>query len=162
MKKTIRILILIIISGLFLLSNVEAKNLESYNLISKVEYHVLTDEELDDFSHNCADLAKTIRLAGYLVLLVKILIPLIIIVKSSLNLISVITSGKSEELNKKLTSLAYSLAAAILIFFVPTIVNTIFGFVNKYNSNYTDDAKICSACVFEPLGDLCTTYAEEA
>ncbi len=161
MKKTIHILLLIIISGLFLTSNVEAKNLADYDLLPKIEYHVLTDEKLDDFSHNCSDLAKTLRLAGYLVLLAKILIPLIIIVKSSLNLISVITSGSPDEFKKKLISLAYSLAAAILIFFVPTIVDVIFGFINSYNTGYTDDAKICSACVFDPMGTLCTTHANK-
>ncbi len=161
MKKTFQILLLIIISGLFLTSNVEAKNLEIDNLVPKVEYHVLAGEELDDFSHNCADLAKTLRLAGYIVLLAKILIPLIIIVKSSINLITVITSGSPDEFKKKLISLAYSLAAAVIIFFVPTIVDVIFGFINSYNTGYTEDAKICSACVFDPLGDLCTTHAEK-
>ncbi len=146
---------LIIMSCLLFVSNIDAMNLED-NTTSSGEYVLLANDssaELDDFSHNCADIANTLKLVGYVIIIVKIAIPLIIIVKSSLSLITTVTSGTPDEVKKGLINLAYSVAGAVLIFYVPTIIDTIFGFVNSYNK--TSDAEICSACVFDPLGGNC-------
>jgi len=116
---------------------------------------------VDDFTTNCKDFAKTIRMGGYLVFIVKIALPLIMIVKASLSIISVVTSGKSEELLKQAKKFMTSAVAAILIFFIPTIVNVIFSFVAGFNDNMTSDSKICSACIFEPFSSTCTDAIDQ-
>ncbi len=115
----------------------------------------------DDFSHNCADTAKVIRIAGYLIFLVKILVPLIIIVKASMDLASTITKGTPEALKKAATKIGISLVSGILIFYIPTILDTIFDLVTKYNGHDEGDFAICEACVFEPFSDTCTSAAND-
>lgn len=156
MKKFIFCFLILIAFGLYT-PTANAKTIQSDG-----DFLILasTSGDIDDFSTNCQDFAKTIRIGGYLILLVKVLLPLIIIVKSSLNLISVVTNGQPEELKKKSNQMVTSLIAGIIIFFVPTIVYTIFGFVSKYNDGITEDSKICVACVFEPFSTECNTYAD--
>lgn len=125
------------------------------------QYIPSTDYNRDDnFSGNCADFARTIRIGGYLVYIVKLLIPIIIIVKASMSFVSVVTNGKPDELKKKASKLVNALIAGILIFFIPTIVNVVFGFISSFNDNITEDSKICNACIFDPFSSDCREYAE--
>ncbi len=161
MKKIIYGIMLILTSIFFVTTDVLAINLTSKENVLARDPYTTDYERDDDFSTNCHDFAHIIRIGGYIVFLAKLIIPLIIIIKSSINLFSVATSGKAEEeVKKNATKLAYSIGAGILIFFIPTIINTIFGIMSSYNSNLTSDSKICTACVFDPFGDLCKNSAE--
>lgn len=152
---------MIIISSFLLVTEVQGKSLSiSDGVLIMVEPNKTTYGEYDDMTTNCADFANVLRIGGYLVFLVKIILPLLLICKSSFNLISVVTNGKPEELKKNANKLLISCIAAIVIFFVPTIVNTIFGFIEGFNEGKTSDSLICSECVFNPLGETCKQYAE--
>ena len=109
------------------------------------------------FDANCADFSNTLRIGGIIILIIKILLPLIIIVKSSIDAFSVTISGDPSELSKKVKKFLISIISAILIFFVPTIVNTIFGIVTNIRNvdESTSDIVICRACLFDPLSDNC-------
>lgn len=162
MIKFIKCFLVLLISAFVMVPLAEAKSISITDGISMMAYSVTTDfdRDDDDFSTNCEDFAHTIRIGGYLVLLVRVLLPIIIIAKSTMSLISVVTNGKPEELQKKAKQLGVSLIAGILIFFVPTIINVIFGFISDYNNGITEDSKICTACIFDPLGSTCSTYAD--
>lgn len=112
---------------------------------------------VDLFDSNCADFSDTIRIFGILLLIIKILLPLIIIVKTSFDLISVITKGEPDELKKKTNKFLVSIGCAILIFFIPTIVSSVFDFVSRVRgtSASTEDMQICISCLFDPLSDKC-------
>lgn len=112
----------------------------------------------DDFTTNCADFAPTIRFGGYILFIAKILLPIIILVKSSLNIISIVTKGTPDELSKQAKKFGVSCLASIIIFFTPTLVNTIFSIVSGFNM--TDDSKICSSCIFDPFSETCTVAVE--
>lgn len=111
----------------------------------------------EQFDSNCKDFSNVLRMGGTIILIVKIALPLIIIVKASLSLMKVVTSGKQDELSKAASKAIYSIVASIIIFFIPTIIYTIFGFVDRFRENETEDSKICSACIFDPYGDLCSS-----
>ena len=119
----------------------------------------------DYFDTNCADFADTLKIGGVIIFFIKILLPLVIIVRSSIDLLSVVTSGNSSEFGKKIKKLGTSLIAAILIFFVPTIVNVIFDVVTNIRGvdSSMSDIEICQACLFEPFSGKCisTKEAEE-
>lgn len=162
MKKffTLGFIILLSIFTLYA-SEVDAKAKISSDMnIMDIDYEFDPDR-IDDMSSNCADFAPTIRIGGYLVLVVKIALPLIIIFKTTLNMLSLVTKGDSGELKKNFKKVMLSLIASAVIFFIPTILNVIFGFVSNYNSNITEDSKICSACIFEPFSDTCKNNAEK-
>lgn len=161
MKKTFMFGLILIVS-MFTMWTTEVKaSTELSNAISIADMDYTTDyNSYDDMSSNCEDFAPTLRLGGYAIVLVKIGLPLILIAKASISMLSIVTKGDPGELKKQFSKLGVSLIASVIIFFIPTIVNIIFGFVSKYNSNITADSKICSACLFEPFGDTCTNYAE--
>lgn len=116
----------------------------------------------DDMNTNCQDFAPTLKVVGVFIIIAKIALPLIIIAKSSMNFFSIVVKGDSGELKKQAQKLGTSLIAAVIIFLVPTIVNTIFGFIDSYNGNKTSDSEICRACLFDPYDPSCTNYADKA
>lgn len=145
-------------------SNVYAANNDiSSNEIITNNVILLADEKQDDFSTNCADFAKTIRIGGYLLLIVKIVLPLIIMVKASVSMFSTVTAGNSNEIKKKLTKLMYSLIAAALIFFTPIVVNTLMKVATdaKGIDYKTSDSEICRICIFEPNNEICAVNANK-
>ena len=111
----------------------------------------------DLFDTNCADFSDTIKIFGIILFILKILLPLIVIVKTIIELMSVVTKGEVDELKKKTNKFLVSIGAAILIFFVPTIVNTIFGLVSDVRGvdAITSDMEICMSCLFDPLSNKC-------
>ncbi len=124
----------------------------------KAEIGTFDPNREDLFDGNCHDFAGTIRIGGIILFLVKVILPIIIIVKASMSFVSVVTNGKPDELKKKASKMMVSILAAIIIVFLPTIVYTLFGFIAKYNDNITDDSKVCSACIFDPFGSECSSH----
>lgn len=116
----------------------------------------------DPFDTNCADFADTLKIGGLIIFIIKVLLPLIIIVRASLDLFSVVTSGDSGEFGKKMKKLGVSLVSAILIFFVPTIVSAIFGIITDIRgvNSSTSDIEVCKACLFEPFSGQCVNNKE--
>lgn len=166
MKKFIYCFISLLIVGMLSIPNVhaaaEAAPIEGGGT-TKPTYNIGSfDPNKDDaFDSNCKDFANVIRIGGYLLFLAKVLIPLVIIVKASLSFVSVVTSGKPDDLKKKAQKVVTSLIAAIAIFFLPTIVYTVFGFIDSFDKNMTEDSQVCRACIFEPFNTKCSQYADK-
>lgn len=136
------------------------KELEDYGNSKSDDYQAPKDR--DNFGNNCADFAQTLKIGGIIMLLVKIIIPIIIIIRSVLNMISVVTSGSTDDLKKQARKIGISIMAAILIFFVPTLVDVAFGVMSNATSKEVtnDDADLCRACIFRPLSDDCSAAVE--
>lgn len=157
MKKNFVLTCLILLITFFSFGvKAEAKIIDDYK---RFDY---SSNVNDNFDHNCEDFAPTIRIGGYLITLVKVLIPIILIVKASLSLASVVTKGSPDELKKQVQKFGTAVIAGIAIFFIPLIVNTIFGFISRYNDNITYDSQICSACLFTPFSSSCTDYIPDS
>ncbi len=112
----------------------------------------------DDFGGNCADFANTLVIGGKLIFYVKIFLPLIIIVKATVDMVKVVLAGASAEMNKQVKKLGISVLAGIIIFFIPSLVDTMFGIVSSFESGKTNDSRICSACIFAPYSNECQDY----
>lgn len=158
MKKALVCMLLVLITFMFG-STVYAKE----QVLEKNSYILIAAKD-DNFDTNCADFSPAIRMGGVIIFLVKIAIPLIIIFKSSLNLYSAVTSGNPDELKKKVNKLLISCGAGMVIFFVPTVINTVFNLVESYRNNMTstNDAYICKECIFNPFGPICDNAAKKA
>ena len=113
--------------------------------------------EADDFSHNCKDIARVLKLGGALLILIKVFLPLIIIVRTTFDMFSVVTKGNPDELKKNFSKMMTSIVAAILIFFIPSIVNAVFELStsNISDSYKSADVNVCRACIFEPFSNDC-------
>lgn len=106
----------------------------------------------------CGDTHELLQVVGWVVTIVKIVIPLAIIVLGLIDLGKAAISSKPEEIKKSVTSLAWRAVGGVLIFFVPTLVMVVFGFVGQFNSatsNERSDYAICRACVETPWSDGC-------
>ena len=75
---------------------------------------------------------EIMRIVNTVISLLRIIVPLIIIIIIMIKVGKGITEGE-EELNKAIKGSISKFIAAILIFFVPTIVVTIFKYYHKYN-----------------------------
>ena len=51
--------------------------------------------------------------------------------------------------------------SAVIIFFIPTLVNVVFGMISNFNEVAKDDWEVCRMCITSPNGE-CEQYAEEA
>lgn len=119
------------------------------------------ENKKDDFEHNCADFAGAIRIVGVLIFYVKIVLPLVIIAKSSIDIGKVVMSGNSGDFPKQAKKMGISLVSAIIIFFLPTLINTVFSFINGFEENRSTDAEVCAACLFEPFDSSCETHIKK-
>lgn len=115
----------------------------------------------------CTGTSEILSLVGWALTVFKIVIPLIIIALGLFDLGKAAVSSKPEEIKKSATSLVYRLIGGILIFFVPTIIMLVFGFVGRFNdATAADKTKVdfdkCYACIVSPWNDTCKTAVATA
>jgi len=96
----------------------------------------------------CADTAGIWGLLGYVVLVLKIVIPLILIVLGMIDLGSAVVSSDDKAINGAVNKLLHRFIAAVIVFFVPTIVSALFNVINVGNDvRNTPDYQICIQCL---------------
>ena len=97
--------------------------------------------------NTCQNTVKTWQILGYLITILKILVPLIIIITSTISLFSVINKGNQEETIKAWIIIGKKLIAGIIIFFIPTLVDAFIHFL-----------VICAICMYKPSSSDCERY----
>lgn len=118
-------------------ANNSEKNSDNSDIQSEEKYY---------FDKNCTDLAPALRIGHLVIKFARLIIPIIIIVLGTVNLFSAVLSGGPGELAKRLITLAIQVVIAALIFFTPSIVNSIVGVMTKDKNS---DMEICRTCLFE-------------
>ena len=113
-------------------------------------------EGVDNF---CTDTANVWQVVGWIMTVFKIIIPLLLIIFGMLDLGKAVTSSKEDEIKKSTMSLMRRAIAAVVIFFIPTLVSVIIGLVNDpAKGNY----KPCAKCISNPMNDKCKSAANAA
>ncbi len=115
----------------------------------------------------CASTANIWQIVGYALLVFKIVIPIILIVFGMMDLGKAVVGSKDDDIKKAVKQLAMRAIAAVVIFFIPTLVSMILGLVSNFQSSGArDDFNVCRACITAPNGgntdEDCPTYAEGA
>ena len=111
----------------------------------------------------CANTANIWQIAGYILLVFKIIIPILLIVWGMLDLGKAVVAAKDDEIKKATKSLAFRALAGVLIFFIPTIVSVIIGMVSNFaDSGAKEDYNVCRACLTNPYDGECDSYAQDA
>ena len=105
------------------------------------------DTELVDETGYCTKLKEPLQFIGNLVLIFKIVIPIIIILFGMIDFFKAITGAKDEEIKKSARSLLMRVLAGVIIFFIPTIVSTIFSLVSDF-AKIEGSFDACQKCVF--------------
>lgn len=96
----------------------------------------------------CAQTANIWEIVGWLVVVIKIVIPLILIVLGMVDLGKAVVASDDKAINKSVTTLIKRFIAAVVVFFVPTIVSALFNALQITNLN-DGDAGICLKCVLD-------------
>lgn len=112
----------------------------------------------DQFDMNtfCTGSAGLLQFVGYILTIVKIAIPILIVAFGLLDFGKAVVGSKDELIKKSAISLLRRVVAGIVIFFLPTLVLTIFDAISDYANN-KDDFENCKACLLHPGGKSCNT-----
>lgn len=103
-----------------------------------------------DLSTVCTEMKDVIQIIGYILLVFKIAIPLLIIGLGVFDFGKAVVADKDDEIKKQTKRLLYRVIAGIVIFLIPTIILWIFRlFVREYEEQ-AEDFKVCETCFLNP------------
>ena len=95
--------------------------------------------------------ARTLQFIGFLIFLVKVLVPVIIIVMGFVNLFKIITAGKVEDANKYVKNIVTRVIIGVIIFLLPSIINFVFNAANSIvYDNQENKYENCQNCLLNP------------
>lgn len=106
----------------------------------------------------CGNLAPLLRLVGYVVTIFKIVIPLLLIVFGMLDVGKSVVVGKPDEVTKNLKSFAMRCVAAVLVFFIPSIVGVVLDAVAATEQNSSGDTTVNGQAVDAKGWRCCWDY----
>ncbi len=113
----------------------------------------------------CAQTANIWQIVGYILLVFKIVIPIILIVFGMMDLGKAVVGSKDDDIKKAVKQLAFRAIAAVVIFFIPTLISMILGLVSNFqDSGARTDFNVCRECLTDPAGNSseCKNLAREA
>lgn len=99
-----------------------------------------------------SDILKTFRFYGFLLMIAKVAVPLIIIVMGTFDLFKSVVDKDEKSLSKQVRMLLMRVVAGIFIFFLPTIVYAIFDISTDLNIVSDAKYKACVDCLLKPTG----------
>lgn len=103
-----------------------------------------------DISSFCNEMKDIVQLIGYILMVVKIAIPLLIIALGIFDFGKAVVAEKEDEIKKQTKRLLYRVVAGVVIFFIPTLVLWIFKvFVTDYETD-AESFKTCETCFLKP------------
>ena len=94
-------------------------------------YYIKNGECCEDFE--CEDVPQVYQIVQMIFNYVKIIVPLLLIVFVMLDLVKATMSGSADEMKKAQKSAMTRAGAAIVIFFLPSLINLILRFAGIYN-----------------------------
>ena len=102
----------------------------------------------------CTGTANIWRLVGQVLFIFKIVIPLLLIIFGMIDLGKAVVGSKDDDVKKAISHLAFRAVAAVIIFFIPTLVGFIFSIVDGFDTAKTQENwSICRACISNPNGE---------
>lgn len=112
-----------------------------------------------DYEHLCSEnnIKQAMKIIGYIVLIIKWIVPLILIVLGMIDFGKAIMSGDDKALNKATGAFIKRIIAGIVIFFIPTIILAILNVI-EVSKGIEDSQQFgaCTKCIFDPI-DSCIT-----
>lgn len=109
----------------------------------------------------CKDTAEIWQLVGQFLLVFKIVIPIILIVLGMIDLGKAVISSDEKAISKSAKSLALRIVAAVVIFFIPTLIGAVFKLVGQFKTDeYQQDYEICKTCITKPNNQACSSLVD--
>ncbi len=127
------------------------------NITDLISLAVTVGKAEDGF---CSNTANVWQIIGYVMLVFRIAIPILLIIYGALDLGKAVIASKDDEIKKATKGLTMRAIAAVVIFLLPTIVTFIFGIVTGFSEAASEDYEICRACITNPNGTVCDGRAQ--
>lgn len=108
---------------------------------------------IGDVSEFCRDTALIWQFIGFILMIFKIVIPLLLLILGMFDLGKAVVASDDKAINKATTALVKRAVAAIIIFFIPTLIGFIFSIVAGFNDEIKDNYTVCKECVVSPTGN---------
>ncbi len=134
MKKAFKIMMFFLFSFLIYTNNV---------LATSAEIALCEDENV----------LKVFQIGGYLLLVAKILIPILLIIFGCVDMFKAVV-GDSEALKKQIPMFIKQCIAAVVVFLIPTIVEFAFTLIPDGDKSL-EKYEACKVCLFEPGSSSC-------
>ncbi len=109
---------------------------------------------LMDITGFCTNTSNIWSILGYIVMVFKIIIPLLLIVFGMVDLGKAVVSSDEKAISKAVSTLIKRFIAAVVVFFIPTLVSAIFNVLGILNSS---EYNTCVQCVTNVGGTDCET-----
>ena len=103
-----------------------------------------------DASTFCQETATIWQFIGWVLFVFKIVIPLLLILFGMIDLGKAVVASDKDAIKNATSSLVKRAIAAIVIFFLPTIIAAIFGIVTGFQGKVKDQYDICAKCISRP------------
>lgn len=114
-------------------------------------------DPLENVCAFCIETSDVWRIAGYVLLIIRILIPVILIAMITKDLYAVLFASDEKASKDVFGSIIKRIAAALLVFFLPTLVNIAINAadgMDAVKSDYTN----CLDCLLSPTGGSCQSF----
>lgn len=182
MKKKLLILTILLIS-LFSFQNVSALNINQ-NIDYSVRYNSndikierqnknipqVDEDGINNEAFNFCErkgILQVLRIGGTALNIIKILVPVLLIITATIEVGKAFMSGDQNDIKKAGTSSAKKAIAAIIIFFIPLIVEAVLKLIPSFSSEYyntqgTGNYSKCLNCFFNPNVSYCEATASKS
>lgn len=95
----------------------------------------------------CAESAKIWNLLGYVVTVIKIVIPLLLIILGMVDLGKAVVASDDKAISKSVNMLIQRFISAVVVFFIPTIVSALFNALSVMSDSEKADYNVCVQCI---------------
>lgn len=106
----------------------------------------------------CENGGDILQFIGYVFLIFKIAIPVLLIVLGSIDLGKAVVAQAEDEIKKATGILVKRAIAGVIIFFIPSIVGVIFGMIGDFqdSAEVKDNYKDIKECIIKPSDCSCS------
>lgn len=136
------------------------KKITVYVLVFFISLFVFSNNVVaaTDWENICADanIKKTVQTVGYVIQLIKWIVPMLIIVLGMVDLGKAVISNDDKAIPKASKALIRRFIAGIVVFFIPTILLASLNMISNFSKSNTTKAGTgtfinCSKCLFDPF-----------
>ncbi len=124
----------------------------------EIDDNLPSQQVVDNF---CSGTVLSIfTILGWVFFTIKIVVPIILLVFATIDLIKAVIASKDDEIKKSLQTIVKRAIAGIVIFFIPTMLSFV---VNLFDNDdiYKGDFGDCTKCMLEPTNkNLCKSIGE--
>lgn len=93
---------------------------------------------------------KVLQFFGYLLLIAKVAVPLLIIGFATFDLFKAVIDKDEKSFSKKVKSVIIRIVSGLIVFFIPSIIYAIFSLSDKLDVVDTSQYQTCANCLLKP------------